>query len=164
MTRRFNPPPNWPEPPVDGWTPPEDWAPDPAWGPVPAGWRLWVEDDDRKDLPASPLQVSEAVPATGAKPRPRVDAYPVTAINPGMWSQNHLEDEDYGFGEAKPYRRRPGLRLTGAILSLVLGALLVVATVLIFRWGYHYAVDELPTTPPPGSSCLVCSDTASEDV
>ena len=45
MSKRFNPPPNWPPAP-DGWTPPAGWRPDPAWGPAPAGWNFWVEDID----------------------------------------------------------------------------------------------------------------------
>lgn len=40
---RYNPPPNWPQPP-EGWTSPRRWAPDPAWGPPPVGWELWVND------------------------------------------------------------------------------------------------------------------------
>jgi len=40
---RFNPPPNWPTPPV-GWTPPPGWVPDQRWGPAPAGWQVWVPD------------------------------------------------------------------------------------------------------------------------
>lgn len=43
MTKRFNPPPNWPAPPA-GWTPPTGWLPDPAWGPPPEGWQLWVDE------------------------------------------------------------------------------------------------------------------------
>jgi hypothetical protein len=43
MTKRFNPPPNWPVPPV-GWAPSPGWAPDPAWGPAPEGWQLWVDE------------------------------------------------------------------------------------------------------------------------
>jgi hypothetical protein len=42
--RRFNPPPNWPTPPVD-WVPPAGWQPDPAWGPPPSGWQLWLDDE-----------------------------------------------------------------------------------------------------------------------
>jgi hypothetical protein len=42
---RYNPPPNWPEPPK-GWAPHADWSPDPAWPPPPPGWRLWVEEED----------------------------------------------------------------------------------------------------------------------
>src|SRR5699024_7143443 len=38
QAQRFNPPPNWPEPPHDGWIPPADFSPGPSWGPVPAGW------------------------------------------------------------------------------------------------------------------------------
>lgn len=41
---RYNPPPNWPEPPK-GWEPHPDWSPDPAWPPPPQGWRLWIEDE-----------------------------------------------------------------------------------------------------------------------
>lgn len=40
---RFNPPPNWPRPPL-GWRPPPGWTPDPAWGPPPPGWVLWVPE------------------------------------------------------------------------------------------------------------------------
>ncbi len=43
MARRYNPPPNWPQPPA-GWTPPPGWQPDPSWGPPPPGWQLWETD------------------------------------------------------------------------------------------------------------------------
>ncbi|HEV2638430.1 MAG TPA: hypothetical protein VGX23_25010 [Actinocrinis sp.] len=42
---RYNPPPNWPQPPAD-WTPPPGWEPDPYWPPPPSGWELWVADDE----------------------------------------------------------------------------------------------------------------------
>jgi hypothetical protein len=42
---RFNPPPNWPQPPA-GWTPPTDWKPDPSWPRPPSGWQLWVGEDE----------------------------------------------------------------------------------------------------------------------
>ncbi|MBT0772057.1 hypothetical protein KIH74_24150 [Kineosporia sp. J2-2] len=38
---RFNPPPNWPQPPA-GWTPPPGWKPDPEWPPAPPDWPFWV--------------------------------------------------------------------------------------------------------------------------
>lgn len=38
---RFNPPPDWPAPPL-GWTPPPGWQPDPSWPPAPPGWQFWV--------------------------------------------------------------------------------------------------------------------------
>jgi hypothetical protein len=41
---RYNPPPNWPQPPT-GWTPHADWSPDPSWPAPPPGWRLWVEEE-----------------------------------------------------------------------------------------------------------------------
>lgn len=40
---RYNPPPNWPQPP-EGWVPPADWSPDPSWPPPPPGWKFWVDD------------------------------------------------------------------------------------------------------------------------
>lgn len=43
MTLRFNPPPNWPQPPA-GWVPPTDWCPDPGWPAPPVGWQLWMDD------------------------------------------------------------------------------------------------------------------------
>lgn len=143
MTERFNPPPNWPEPPRDGWVPPEDWLPRRAWGSVPAGWRLWVQEQPLVDA-VSPLQPSEDVPASGARPRARIDAYPVDVLNPGMWSQNHLQDEDYGFPAPKPRRNRPGLRLGMTITATVLGLALAVATVFIFIEARRFAVDDLP--------------------
>jgi hypothetical protein len=50
MAKRYNPPPNWPQPPA-GWSPPEGWKPDPAWGPAPAGWDVWVDEPG----PAQPV-------------------------------------------------------------------------------------------------------------
>ncbi|MBB5831447.1 hypothetical protein [Brachybacterium aquaticum] len=138
----FNPPPNWPEPPHDGWVPPADFRPSPAWGPVPAGWRLW-----RSDRPgttgAAPLQDSEDVPASGARPRSRVEQYPVSVLNPGMWSQNHLQDEDYGFPPAKPRRHRPRLRLGLTITATALGLLLTAATVVMFVLLVDFAIEDL---------------------
>jgi hypothetical protein len=40
---RFNPPPDWPAPPL-GWSPPQGWQPDPSWPPAPKGWRFWIND------------------------------------------------------------------------------------------------------------------------
>jgi hypothetical protein len=42
---RFNPPPNWPQPP-EGWFPPPGWQPDPSWPQPPFGWPLWVDEDE----------------------------------------------------------------------------------------------------------------------
>ncbi len=43
MSKRFNPPPNWPAPPA-GFRPLPGWQPDPSWPPPPPGWELWIED------------------------------------------------------------------------------------------------------------------------
>jgi len=55
MTRRLNPPPDWPPPP-SGWTPPPGWTPDPSWPSPPPGWQLWI--DDRGDVAADSRQYS----------------------------------------------------------------------------------------------------------
>lgn len=47
MASRYNPPPNWPQPPA-GWTPEPGWQPNPEWGPPPPGHQLWVEDPPQK--------------------------------------------------------------------------------------------------------------------
>jgi hypothetical protein len=59
MGHVFNPPPQWPTPPV-GWAPPAGWVPDPAWGPPPPGWSLWV----RANQNASRWAVGSAVIST----------------------------------------------------------------------------------------------------
>lgn len=56
MATRFNPPPNWPQPPVN-WSPEPGWKPDPRWGSPPAGWQLWVDADE-----APPADVSDKRP------------------------------------------------------------------------------------------------------
>lgn len=62
MGWRYNPPPNWPQPPP-GWTPPPGWQPDPAWGPPPDGHQFWLHeldshldgmDDQTASVPAHP--------------------------------------------------------------------------------------------------------------
>lgn len=141
--QRFNPPPNWPEPPHDGWLPPEDFRPQHTWGPVPAGWRLW------QDRPAgrgeAPLQDSEDVPASGARPRTRVDQYPVAVLNPGMWAENHLQAEDYGFPPAKQRTQRPRLRLGVTIGVTVLGFVIAALTAIMFVMLVDFAVEDLAT-------------------
>ena len=46
MAKQFNPPPNWPQPPLN-WRPGPDWKPDPRWGSPPVGWQLWVDADEK---------------------------------------------------------------------------------------------------------------------
>jgi HEAT repeat protein len=43
MTPRFNPPPNWPQPPA-GWVYPVGWQPDPNWPAPPDRWPFWVDE------------------------------------------------------------------------------------------------------------------------
>lgn len=139
----FNPPPNWPEPPHDGWLPPADFRPQHSWGPVPAGWRLWFQDRPTS-RGAAPLQDSEDVPASGARPRARVEQYPVAVLNPGMWSENHLQQEDYGFPPAKPRVQRPRLRLGMTIAVTVLGFVIAALTAIMFVKLVDFGIDDLP--------------------
>ena len=46
MAKQFNPPPNWPQPPLN-WKPGPSWEPDPRWGSPPDGWQLWVDADEK---------------------------------------------------------------------------------------------------------------------
>src|ERR1700722_8023264 len=59
---RFNPPPNWPQPPP-GWTPPAGWTPPPSWPPPPDGWPLWLPDHA-----ASPQDVAAGNASEAAAP------------------------------------------------------------------------------------------------
>lgn len=142
QSQRFNPPPNWPEPPHDGWIPPADFRPGIAWGPVPAGWRLWPSHPGAEKVQA-PLQASEDVPASGARPRRRVETYPVSVLNPGMWTENHLQSEDYGFPPAKPRTERPRLRLGVTIAVTALGFLVAAATVVMFVQLVDFGIEDL---------------------
>ncbi|ATG51985.1 hypothetical protein CFK38_10985 [Brachybacterium vulturis] len=140
--RSFNPPPNWPEPPHDGWIPPAGFSPGRSWGPVPAGWRLWSSATP-EGRGSAPLQASEDVPASGARPRRRVDRYPVAVLNPGMWADNHLESEDYGFPPAAPRTDRPRLRLGVTIAVTALGFVLAAATALMFVMIVDFGIEDL---------------------
>ncbi|WP_165546318.1 hypothetical protein [Kribbella soli] len=69
---KFNPPPQWPQPPTAGWRPPVGWTPDPAWPEAPAGWRFWLNRNGRRSsgpigacgaVDAGRLQLATADPA-----------------------------------------------------------------------------------------------------
>ena len=44
---RFNPPPEWPEPPSDSWRPPPGWEPDPDWPDAPTDLTIVDQRGDR---------------------------------------------------------------------------------------------------------------------
>lgn len=48
VTRRFNPPPNWPVPPRR-FNPPPDWEPPADFPPPPAGWKVWLEEGETQE-------------------------------------------------------------------------------------------------------------------
>jgi hypothetical protein len=128
---RFNPPPNWPEPPRPGWEPPTGWQPDPSWGPVPAGWNLWLEDDAPQLVrTAPPLIASEQVPATGADYRVPRTEYPVDVTLPGVFETIAADRLDHGFGPAPddgPPKPRRALEYGVAVAGTLLLALTLLA-------------------------------------
>ncbi|MEV0798398.1 excalibur calcium-binding domain-containing protein [Kribbella sp. NPDC050281] len=46
--RKFNTPPDWPDPPTARWRPPRRWRPNESWPPAPAGWSFWVDERGRR--------------------------------------------------------------------------------------------------------------------
>ena len=123
---RYNPPPNWPEPP-EGWAPPPQWSPDPSWPPPPPGWKLWVDDDApigqkersalrRVERTSDDVEyfgddrawsaASEQVPSHGQMPPPALPSRP-TQVAPEDLSVHHLgraatirwdDEHRYGIG------------------------------------------------------------------
>lgn len=77
MTPRFNPPPNWPQPPA-GWVPPADWRPDPGWPALPFGWQLWIDDAEQQGQAVAPYGSQPptvhppAAPPSPGKSHPKV--------------------------------------------------------------------------------------------
>lgn len=71
---RFNPPPEWPQPPA-GWRPPVGWAPDPEWPAPPDGWRLWLPavGESTDDATTSPIAVSHPTEAGAVADSVRVE-------------------------------------------------------------------------------------------
>src|SRR5665647_2768198 len=72
MTPRFNPPPNWPQPPA-GWVYPVGWQPDPNWPAPPDRWPFWVDEGHptppQSEAPTIPIDLplnSGAAPAATA--------------------------------------------------------------------------------------------------
>lgn len=65
---KFNPPPNWPQPPA-GWVPPPAWKPDPSWPPPPVGWVLWLPDADASNA-SQPTQHTVPTPSAAALASP----------------------------------------------------------------------------------------------
>lgn len=67
----------------------------------------------------------------------------MAVLNPGMWADNHLQGEDYGFPPAKPRTVRPRLRLGVTITVTALGFLLAAATVIMFVMIVDFGIEDL---------------------
>lgn len=146
MTKTFNPPPRWPEPPRPGWVPPEGWRPDRSWGEVPSGWRLWTRppppDDD-----SAPLAESEDIPASGVGTLTAPPEYPVSVTLPGVVSVLPAPaDDHHGFGAPRVRRARPRPRQALTILAAVLGLAIAAVTVLAFLWIIDFAHTDLTSS------------------
>lgn len=143
MTKAFNPPPHWPEPPRPGWAPPSGWRPDRSWGEVPSGWRLWSDGSAAAPGPA-PLAESEEVPASGVPVLRVRDEYPVSVALPGALTHHEVDDDLHGFDPEPPRRERPRLRLALRITAALLGLLITVATAYLFVRLVAFAREDLP--------------------
>lgn len=91
MTTRFNPPPQWPQPPA-GWVPPVGWRPDPRWPAAPAGWPFWLDETlstpSQPGATASPVDLPLSSEATGAVTAGSLDApviLPTPVTTPGTY-------------------------------------------------------------------------------
>jgi hypothetical protein len=77
MALRFNPPPNWPQPPA-GWVPPAGWRPDPSWPALPFGWQLRIDDAEQNRQAVAPYGSQPptvfppAAPPSPGKSQPKV--------------------------------------------------------------------------------------------
>lgn len=156
VTKTFNPPPRWPEPPRPGWVPPEGWRPDRSWGEVPSGWRLWTRPPQPDDASA-PLTESEDIPASGVGTLSAPAEYPVAVTHPGVITDMPAPaDDHHGFGAAKVRTPRPRLRLALTIVVTVLGLAVAGATVLAFLWIIDFAHTDLESS---ATGALVTSAT-----
>jgi hypothetical protein len=96
MGYRFNPPPNWPAPPL-GWVPAPGWRPSPEWPAPPRGWQLWIDDT----VPASEPTVKR----------------PQHPVDPNRWpSTDRINPPTGAHKHASPPSRNHFRRL-GAILA-----------------------------------------------
>lgn len=146
MTKAFNPPPHWPEPPRTGWAPPSGWRPDSSWGAVPAGWRLW-SDGSATSPGTAPLAESESIPASGVRTTSissDTDDYPVSVTNPGVLVRHDVEHDLHGFEPERPRPEHPRRRLALRIIAALVGLLIAVATALLFVRLVRFAQEDLP--------------------
>jgi hypothetical protein len=89
MGYRFNPPPNWPAPPL-GWVPVPGWRPSPEWPVPPPGWQLWVDDTALAPNPVSKRPQHQVDPS-GWLPTDRVNRHRGAHKNAGTTSHNSVK-------------------------------------------------------------------------
>lgn len=107
-------------------------------------------EDQAAQRADAPIADSEEIPASGARVRElRPAEYPVSVVEPGVWSRSDVPEEDHGFPAPKERRPRPRLRLALSILVSVLGLLIAAATVILFVRLTEYATTTLPSTAAP---------------
>lgn len=127
---RFNPPPSWPAPADPHWTPPAGFHAPPGHAPAPAGWRLVMDPA----VEAGPVPASELVPASGTQLEEATD-YPVQVSTPGVLTTAPAELPP----PPAAIRRRRGI-----IVGSLIGAALIIGTVLMFLKVRSIALEDLP--------------------
>lgn len=157
----FNPPPTWPEPPSLEWEPPEGWTPPAEWGPAPAGWRFHRSDLDAKGARAMtknasrPIATSGSLPASGTVIPQRPDSYPITVVNPGMWTEDVRAATTYGFPIPRAKAERPRTRLGIIIVCLVAGLIITAAAAYGFVWLTHWSRENAPVLPESATARVI---------
>lgn len=128
----FNAPPNWPVP--DDFEPSPDWRPDPAWGSPPAGWELWI--DEHGDPIGSPSQRRAPVQAKGYWRSLLVLGAVLCFMSAGLfqtWTASDTANTVNGLYVVNV--TRDGGYLTGALLTLLVGQMLLIPGLI--GWGIH---------------------------
>lgn len=108
---RFNPPPNWPQPPA-GWTSPPDWQPDVAnLPPLPDGWVLWLPDDLVEPRPG----LGSIAPVATASSLPVAPPVPVREADPTAYARS----DPSALADALQLRRTATRTFWGGMAALV---------------------------------------------
>jgi HEAT repeat protein len=135
MTLRFNPPPNWPQPPA-GWVSPVGWQPDPRWPAPPDGWTFWVDESDSTPLRAEAstipidLQLTAGGPpaaAAGGNAAPLASPsfLPAPAITPSPYATSDTSPSGASrSGFVKHWKRN--VAIAAAVVLVITGGVVFV--------------------------------------
>src|SRR5699024_9343812 len=128
-------------------------------GPGPGGMEAVGWTRPRRPRARTPAGLRGRPCQRGASPR--TGGYlPGQGPESGMWTDNHLQSEDYGFPEPKPVTPRPRLRLAMTITATAAGFVLAALTATMFVLLTDFAIEDLPDmmTEPAGHLTSVWPD------